>query len=219
MMRTKVALASMLITMAALVVACGGGATGTGGGNPGTTTQPAVGGQPSPETGSGGGGVATIDVCAAVRATDVGAFMTKPVQAGPPPINAQQPGFSTCHYTASDGTAAAVLINAIATGDPSAAAIVYGGYVPPQGQPAAIPLTGIGEKAMHVPGTLDLWAVKGSVLCNISIDDPASAIVADYLGLATPGPDSQDNYPDDSMAAYDQQIGVLCNKVFAAAGQ
>lgn len=185
-----------------------------------TPTRPAAGGgQTAPVAGSSRGSVATIDVCAAVSATDVGAFMTKPVKAGPPPVDPLQPGFSTCQYTASDATAPAVDINAIVTGDPSAAAVVYSGYQPVQGQPAAIALTGIGDKAMHAPGTLEMWSVKGSVLCSISIDDPASAIVADYRGLATPGTDAQDNYPDDSMAAYDQQIGVLCNKVFAAGGQ
>jgi hypothetical protein len=210
-------LAMMPATLALLLAACGGAAPVTGA--PGAPS--ATGGeQPAPATGAtGGGGVSTIDVCAAVTATDVGAFLTKPVTAAPPAIAPAQPGFSSCHYTTSDAAAAAVLINAIASGDPSAATAVYGGYLPAQGQPAAIALTGIGDKAMHVPGTLELWAVKGSVLCNISIDDPASAIVSDYLGLATPGADSQDNYPDDSMAAYDQKIGVLCNKVFAAGGQ
>ncbi|HEY2915763.1 MAG TPA: hypothetical protein VGI98_00980 [Candidatus Limnocylindrales bacterium] len=213
-------LVAMPATIALLLGACGGGATAPNGGNPGAPTQAAVGGgQTTPGSGSTGGGVVTIDVCAAVTAADVGAFLTKPVTAGPPPIDVQQPGFSTCHYTTSGAAAPAVLINAISTGDPSAAAAVYTGYVPGQGQPAAIQLTGIGDKAMHVPGTLDLWAIKGSVLCSVSIAGPATADVSNYLGLATPGADSQDNYPDDSMAAFDQQIGVLCNKVFAAGGQ
>lgn len=220
MTRTKVGPTAILATTVLLLAACGGGATVTGGGNPGAPTQTAVGGgQTTPQAGSTGGSVTTIDVCAAVSATDVEAFMTKPMKAGLPPFDAQQPGFSTCEYTASDATAPAVNINAIVTGDPSAAAMVYSGYGTVQGQPAAIALTGIGDKAMHAPGTLDMWSIKGPVLCNISIDDPASAIVADYRGLATPGADAQDNYPDDSMTAYDQQIGVLCNKLFAAGGQ
>jgi hypothetical protein len=212
-------IAAMPAIRARLLASCGGGATATGGGNPDTPTQPAAGGETAPTGASTDGGAAAIDICAAVTATDVGAFMTKPVTAGPPPINPQQPGFSTCEYTASDASAPAVIISAIATGAPSAAALVYQGYIPAQGQPPAIPVTGIGDQAMHVPGTLEMSAIKGSVLCSITIDDPASAMVGDYLGLATPGANSDDNYPDDSMAAYDQKIGVLCNKVFSAGGQ
>jgi hypothetical protein len=207
----------VVLVVTVVLAACGGSTTGTAGDDSGGSA--AAGGQVAPASASSGSSAETIDVCAAVSATDVGAFMTKPMKAGLPPVNPQQPGFSTCEYTASDATAPAVNISAIVTGDPSAAAMVYSGYEPVQGQPAAIALTGIGDKAMHAPGTLDMWSVKGPILCNISIDDPASAIVADYRGLATPGADAQDNYPDDSMAAYDQQIGVLCNKVFAAGGQ
>jgi hypothetical protein len=194
-----------VVASIALAACSGGGAPtapasgGAGDGGPTAAPQTA-------STGTAGGPAGTIDVCAVVTVADVASLFSGPVTAK------TEPGLvgtaSGCQYISNQYPDDESLTIEVVTGDQAAS--FWNGNVPPQGQDA-IPLTGVGDKAMRAAGAPDFVSLKGSIFCEA---EAGSANTEIYSGLATP--DASDNVPDDSATAFAQRMGALCNKVFAS---
>ncbi len=150
---------------------------------------------------TGDGSVGTVDVCQLATAADVEQLFPGAVTAAPEPQNA-----NGCSYVFA-GEDQGLTIEVVVGDD---ASTFWTGNIAPQGV-NTIALSGIGDKAMRAPGTLDLVALHGATFCEIE----ASSQVSEFFhGLATP--DTSDVVPDDSATAIAQKLGTLCNTIFAA---
>jgi hypothetical protein len=189
------------------LAACSGDtAPRASGGEPGSgTAATATAATVSDGSGSGAG---AVDVCAVVTAADVASLYAGPVTAKTEPGLAGES--SGCQYIATRFPDAESLSIEVVSGDQ--AAQFWTGNIPPQGEDS-IPLGGIGDRAMRMPGTPDLVSIKGSIFCEA---ETGSANAEIYVGLATPN--ASDNVPDDSATAFAERIGALCNKIFAGLG-
>ena len=156
--RSGPSLAALVLVLAA----CGGGGGGNSSAAPATsgptqataTEAPAA----STEPAGGGGGGSAADVCGLVTPDELAKIFNLPsvkttVLLGPP---------DTCTVEAEDGTSLAAWV---LTRVESAAAPVYDAMM---GDPSAIQVSGIGDKAAHVQNT-GLLVLKGDALLSIGL--------------------------------------------------
>jgi hypothetical protein len=201
------------VLIAVVVAACGS----SGGGSPtlapsavagGAATIPSTsrGGASSAPVGAGAGS-GSVDVCQVVSQAVVAPFFTTAMTATED--TSQTGEASLCYYqvTPHDGLAPMSIL--AVNGDQAAA--TFANYT--GGNEGEVPLSGIGDKAVHSPGQASFEAIKGSTFCAVSLGSGNST---HYVGM--PSPDANGDLSDAAAVAYAQRLFPLCLKVFAAAG-
>jgi hypothetical protein len=147
-----------------------------------------------------------VDPCQKLTTADVQPYVTVGLPAQGAPMAASAGDYLGCEWRQGLGTAVDVLVITGQDGqDKWDLAQQTGG--------GGEAISGIGDKAEHLPGNTDMWAIKGS---------GASAI---WCGVTTIGwkelagkKDLADvsNIPDATASSIAEQYGLLCNKVFGS---
>jgi hypothetical protein len=172
-----------------------------------TSIAPTSGGGASSAPAGAGGGSGSVDVCQVVGQAVVAPFFTTAMTATED--TSQTGEASACIYQVSPHDGLAPMQILAVNGDQAAA--TFANYT--GGNEGAVPLPGIGDKAVHSPGQASFEAIKGSTFCAVSL---GAGNNTHYAGM--PSPDANGNLSDAAAVAYAQQLAPLCAMIFAATG-
>lgn len=150
------------------------------------------------------------NVCAQLTKADVAPFFKVPIATVLPRENLSGP-IAGCSYDTAVGRSG---IDVTVVIGPQAQQ-VYAANATDDGKPA-IPITGLGDKAVRRANDVWITAIKGDVMCSVSgkHGSPGARGTGEIVGLEQY--DTNDDVPDAIAQPVAQRLATLCQKFFSA---